>query len=264
MVRAAWFVQNLTEGAFRDAVADGVLALPAGEVAEPFVDADDVAEVAAAALTGDVPAGRVYEVTGPRALTFADLAAELDRRRRDPLRFASVAAAEWTAELRAAGVPAEEVDLLAYLFCDRPRRPQLRSRRRGAGRPGPAGRRRAGRPWRGRWPRAPGTAPAAQPVTARPSSSRPRWAAGWSPASSAAFSGFVMRALAGLPPAGRGRRDAGGERHGGAAAADDGPVRHGAPGRRGGGRGPRRRAGGPGVARSCWPAPRPTWPASSG
>ncbi len=115
VVRAAWFVQNLTEGAFRDAVSGGVLALPAGEVPEPFVDADDVADVAVAALTGDCPAGRVYEVTGPRSLTFAELATEVTAAGR-PVGFVHVPAAEWAAELRAAGVPADEVGLLTYLF----------------------------------------------------------------------------------------------------------------------------------------------------
>ncbi|MGY1745332.1 SDR family oxidoreductase [Blastococcus sp. SYSU D00695] len=115
VVRASWFVQNLTEGAFRDAVADGVLALPAGDVAEPFVDVDDVADVAVALLTGEAPAGRVHEVTGPRSLTFAELAAEVTAAGR-AVRFEPVPAAAWAAQLRGAGVPAEEVDLLAYLF----------------------------------------------------------------------------------------------------------------------------------------------------
>ena len=115
VVRAAWFLQNLTEGAFRDAVAGGVLALPAGEVPEPFVDVDDVADVAVAALTGGCPSGRVYEVTGPRSLTFAELAAEVAAAGRT-VRFEHVPAVEWAAELRAAGVPDGEVDLLTYLF----------------------------------------------------------------------------------------------------------------------------------------------------
>ncbi|SMO85384.1 Uncharacterized conserved protein YbjT, contains NAD(P)-binding and DUF2867 domains [Geodermatophilus aquaeductus] len=116
VVRASWFVQNLTEGAFRDAVADGLLALPAGDVAEPFVDAGDVADVAAAALADDGHAGRVYEVTGPRALTFAELAAEVARAGGPPVRYERVPADAWAAELRELGVPDDEVALMTYLF----------------------------------------------------------------------------------------------------------------------------------------------------
>ena len=57
--------------------SSGEIALPAGDVAEPFVDADDIAEVAVAALTEDGHAGRLYELTGPRLLTFADAVAEI-------------------------------------------------------------------------------------------------------------------------------------------------------------------------------------------
>ena len=57
----------------------GELALPVGDMPEPFVDVDDIADVAVAALTEDGHAGRVYELTGPRLLTFADAVAR-DRR----------------------------------------------------------------------------------------------------------------------------------------------------------------------------------------
>lgn len=77
VVRASWFAQNFTEGALRDAVHTGVLALAAGGVREPFVDVDDIAEVAVEALIADGHEGRVYEVTGPDSLTFAEVAAML-------------------------------------------------------------------------------------------------------------------------------------------------------------------------------------------
>ncbi|MGH3704047.1 MAG: NmrA family NAD(P)-binding protein [Agromyces sp.] len=74
IVRASWFSQNFTEGMLADAASTGVLALPAGDVREPFVDVDDVAAVAVAALTGTGHEGRVHEVTGPESLTFAEVA----------------------------------------------------------------------------------------------------------------------------------------------------------------------------------------------
>ena len=74
VVRSSWFMQNFTEGALSDAARTGVLALPAGGVREPFIDVDDIAEVAVEALTGDGHAGRLYEVTGPQLVTLAEVA----------------------------------------------------------------------------------------------------------------------------------------------------------------------------------------------
>src|SRR5262245_20626440 len=77
IVRASWFNQNFSEGYLLDGVLAGQVALPAGAIPEPFVDADDIAEVAVAALTEERHANRVYEVTGPRALTFAEAVSEI-------------------------------------------------------------------------------------------------------------------------------------------------------------------------------------------
>ncbi|MDG4767939.1 NAD(P)H-binding protein [Solwaraspora sp. WMMD406] len=77
IVRASWFAQNFTEGQLLDAVRAGMVALPAGTTPEPFVDVDDIADVAVAVLTDDRHIGGVYEVTGPRLLTFAQAAAEI-------------------------------------------------------------------------------------------------------------------------------------------------------------------------------------------
>lgn len=77
IVRASWFNQNFDEGFFHSSILDGVIALPAGTRLEPFIDIDDIAEVAVAALLYDKHNGETYEVTGPRLLTFADAAAEI-------------------------------------------------------------------------------------------------------------------------------------------------------------------------------------------
>lgn len=74
IVRAAWFAQNFSEGALLDAVQAGVLPMPGGDVREPIVDVDDIAEVAVAALTEDGHDGEIYEVTGPRLMTFDEMA----------------------------------------------------------------------------------------------------------------------------------------------------------------------------------------------
>ena len=51
ILRASWFAQNFSESYLREPVLGGEVALPAGAVGEPFIDADDIADVAVAALT---------------------------------------------------------------------------------------------------------------------------------------------------------------------------------------------------------------------
>jgi len=77
IVRSGWFDQYFSESFSLDSVLAGEVALPAAEVGEPFIDAEDIADVAVAALTEDGHAGRLYEVAGPRLLTFAEAVAEI-------------------------------------------------------------------------------------------------------------------------------------------------------------------------------------------
>lgn len=79
IVRAAWFAQNFSEGALHAPVMAGVLPMPGGDVLEPIVDVDDIADVAAAALLDPGHDGELYEVTGPRLMRFADMAAALSQ-----------------------------------------------------------------------------------------------------------------------------------------------------------------------------------------
>ncbi|CUH80708.1 NAD(P)H-binding protein [Tropicibacter naphthalenivorans] len=74
IVRAAWFAQNFSEGALMGPVMAGVMRMPGGAVREPIVDVDDIADVAVAALTEEGHDGQTYEVTGPRLLSFAEMA----------------------------------------------------------------------------------------------------------------------------------------------------------------------------------------------
>jgi uncharacterized protein YbjT (DUF2867 family) len=116
IVRCSWFAQNFSEAFMLDGVLAGELVLPAGEVPEPFVDAEDIADVAVAALTQDGHHGRVYELTGPRALTFAQVAAELSAATGTDVRFVPVPADAFHAGMLEAGVPAEEAALVTFLF----------------------------------------------------------------------------------------------------------------------------------------------------
>lgn len=77
IVRSAWFAQNFSEGYLRDPILAGTLPMPGGDVCEPIIDIDDIADVVVAALTEEGHKGELYEVTGPRLLTLAEMAHEL-------------------------------------------------------------------------------------------------------------------------------------------------------------------------------------------
>jgi uncharacterized protein YbjT (DUF2867 family) len=118
IVRSAWFAQNFSESYMLEPLRAGQLALPAGSVGEPFVDADDIAEVAAAALVDDRHVGQLYEVTGPRLLSFADAVLEIAAAAGRELGYVQLPMEEFTAGLKEAEVPPEFVWLLTYLFSE--------------------------------------------------------------------------------------------------------------------------------------------------
>ncbi|SFI66735.1 SDR family oxidoreductase [Albimonas pacifica] len=77
VLRAAWFAQNFSEGELADPVRAGVLPMPGGDVREPILDIDDLAEIAVEALLDPRHAGELYELTGPRLMTFDEMAADI-------------------------------------------------------------------------------------------------------------------------------------------------------------------------------------------
>lgn len=103
LVRAAWFAQNFSEGYLRDPILAGVLPMPGGDIAEPIIDIDDIADVVVRSLTEDGHAGELYEVTGPRLVTFAEMAAVLSRAAGRPIRHLPITFDEFHANVAAAG-----------------------------------------------------------------------------------------------------------------------------------------------------------------
>jgi len=116
IVRASWFNQNFSEGAFIDMVLGGAITLPAGDQVEPFVDVDDIADVAVAAFVEDHHIGQVYEVTGPRLMTIADIAADLSRATGREIAYIDVPHEAFVSEVANSGAPKEVVWMLDYLF----------------------------------------------------------------------------------------------------------------------------------------------------
>jgi len=116
VVRCSWFNQNFSEDYLLEPILAGEVALPAGNMPEPFVDTEDIADVAVAALTEAGHGGRLYELTGPRLLTFAEAIAEIARGTGRELRYVPVRVEDYTAEAAEHDLPEDVIDLMRYLF----------------------------------------------------------------------------------------------------------------------------------------------------
>lgn len=115
-VRPAWFAQNFTESFFAPAITtDGVIVAPTGDGANPFIDAADIAAVAVAALTGAAPVD-AYDLSGPRALSFADAAAVLSLHAGREVRHVDLPAGDWVSGAVGNGLPADYAAMLGALF----------------------------------------------------------------------------------------------------------------------------------------------------
>ena len=116
LVRASWFNQNFSEGAFLEFVLAGQLALPMPEAEIPFVDADDIADVVTKVLVDDQYNGRTITVTGPRKMTFAEAANTLAQGIGRHIQYIPISIEEFKEGMKAAGLPDSYVWLFGYLF----------------------------------------------------------------------------------------------------------------------------------------------------
>lgn len=116
IIRASWFFQNFSEGFFVEGIRAGELVLPEGLEPEPFVDAEDIAEIAVEAFVDRRHSRRLYEVTGPRAIPFPDAAAMIAEAAGRELAVPIISLADYRAGLIEAGLPEGLPDLVIYLF----------------------------------------------------------------------------------------------------------------------------------------------------
>jgi uncharacterized protein YbjT (DUF2867 family) len=123
IVTCSWFNQNFSEDFLVEPVLAGHIMIPAGDMIEPFVDADDIADVVAAALTDTRHRGERYELTGPRALSFAEVADELSRATGRTITYTPVSAAEYRRILLDNGLPVELGDVFASVLDGRNAKP---------------------------------------------------------------------------------------------------------------------------------------------
>lgn len=116
LVRASWFNQNFSESLLLEPILAGHVALPMPEAKIPFVDTNDIAEVAVEALLHDEHNGKTYEITGSRTLTFQEAVQEIAAGTGKSINYQVVSQKEYNAMMEAAGLPADYIWLFDYLF----------------------------------------------------------------------------------------------------------------------------------------------------
>lgn len=116
IVRCSWFNQNFSENFMVEGILAGELVLPATNASEPFVDVDDIAEVVVAALTGSARRNRLYELTGPQALTFEQCMKEISAALGRQVDYVPVPIDAYIDELRDQGYPEDLQWLIRELF----------------------------------------------------------------------------------------------------------------------------------------------------
>jgi len=118
IVRASWFNQNFSESFFLEPILEGFVALPQAEAKVPYVDTDDIADVVVTTLLNDEHNGIIYQLTGPRLLTFREVIQEISEVTKREIAFTPITLAAYTNAMKQQGVPANFVWLIEYLFSE--------------------------------------------------------------------------------------------------------------------------------------------------
>jgi uncharacterized protein YbjT (DUF2867 family) len=100
-------------------VAKGALFLPMEDAKIAMIDVDDIAEVAASILTGPGHEGKIYPLTGPEALSMAEVAEKLSAATGKRIQYVNLSPDDAKRAQLAAGMPAFLADALAELFAER-------------------------------------------------------------------------------------------------------------------------------------------------
>ena len=116
IVRCSWFNQNFSESFMVEGILAGELVLPAADTLEPFVDADDIADVAVATLTDSGHRNKLYELTGPRALSFAQCVEQISEALGRPVKYTGIPVDAYISALNEQGAPEDLQWLLRELF----------------------------------------------------------------------------------------------------------------------------------------------------
>ncbi len=116
LVRASWFNQNFSEGAFLEFVLNGTVALPMPDARIPFVDVNDIADVVAKVMVDDAYNGQTITVTGPQKRTFKEVVEIMAEATNKHIQFVPISIDEFKDGMQKAGLPDSYVWLFGYLF----------------------------------------------------------------------------------------------------------------------------------------------------
>jgi uncharacterized protein YbjT (DUF2867 family) len=116
-LRPNFFMQLFTSGSLLAAVRASAIRVPAALAKVSWIDARDVAAVAAAVLVADqAHAGKAYTLTGPQALDHAEIAATIHQACGRPVRYEAISEEEARRVLSEAGFPAPWVERLVGFY----------------------------------------------------------------------------------------------------------------------------------------------------
>ncbi len=118
IVRASWFMQNFSENFLLDSVLSGHVILPEVTALEPFVDANDIAEVVVETLTNATYSGKTLDLTGPELLSFEKAVASISKAINRPITFQEVSIEKYLSILKTYQLPEDFIWLIQYLFTE--------------------------------------------------------------------------------------------------------------------------------------------------
>lgn len=116
VVRADWFNQNFSESFFLDPILAGHVAVPRADIKIPFIDTDDIADVAVASLIDDAHRGKVHELTGPRLISFREVIEEIAQATGREIQFQPLSIEAYIEMLRSFQIPEDYLWLINFLF----------------------------------------------------------------------------------------------------------------------------------------------------
>lgn len=116
IIRPNWFMQNFNTFWIHGIQTAGQIFLPVGQAKGSFIDARDIAAVAAKLLTGDGQANQAFDLTGPRALDHAEVAAVLTQATGKAIGFTDITPEAMLQGLLGAGLPKDYAEFLVLIL----------------------------------------------------------------------------------------------------------------------------------------------------
>jgi uncharacterized protein YbjT (DUF2867 family) len=117
ILKCSFFMQNFNEGFWADGIISGEFVVPFVSAKEPFLDTDDISEVAVQALTTTAHDSKIYDLTGPELLSFKEAIDTIAIHSGKEIKLIEVSIDEYTAALRGQ-IPEEFIAMIEHLFVE--------------------------------------------------------------------------------------------------------------------------------------------------